>query len=200
MIYLDLDNTLIDTEQIRRWEAHIAGRYGISVMTYFECADLVWIRDRTFSFEHVYDELHEYYPDLPQTIIGDLYRLLAIPRFMSGAPYFLERFRKQDLILVTSGDAEFQRIKIKTHSIEPYVREIHINNDKTKVITLESPPVFFVDDAPRHIEAVGRAHPSVICIRVHEPPSWEVQQDTLHPHIYVESLFGAMQYIERSQK
>lgn len=197
-IYIDLDNTCIDTEKIRRMEARVACRYGIPLMTYFECTDLAGISDPgSFSYERIYEMLQQYYPDVPRTIISDLYRVLSIPFFMSGAIQFLRRFRKQDLVLVTSGDPEFQHIKIKTHRITDYVREIHITDDKAAVITRESTPVFFVDDAPRHIEAVGRAHPAVTCIRVHEPALWEVQQETAHPHVYAESLFDAAEYIER---
>ena len=195
-IYFDLDNTCIDTEMIRRMEARVALRYGIPMRTYFECGNLALMRDRTtFSFECVYDLLHEYYPDLPRTIIRELYRVLAVRCFMPGALQFLGRFRKEDLVLVTSGDPVFQRIKIETHLLSHYTREIHIVNDKTICIRPESLPVFFMDDAPRHIEAVGRAHPWVTCIRVHEPPSWEIQQETTHPHIYVESLWDAALYI-----
>lgn len=198
IIYIDLDNTCIDTEKIRRTEARVAQRYGIPIMTYFECTDLAGISDpATFSYERIYEMLQRYYPDLSHAIISDLYWTLKMQCFMPGAIQFLKRFRKQDLVLVTSGTPAFQRIKIETHRITDYVRDIHITNDKTAVITQESPPVFFVDDAPRHIETVGRAHPAVICIRVHEPPSWEVQQETSHPHVYIKSLWDAATYIER---
>jgi FMN phosphatase YigB (HAD superfamily) len=197
-IYLDLDNTLIDTEKIRRIEARVAGRYGIQLMTYLECADLTCIQDpAVFTYERVYDILREYYLDLPRSLISDLYQVLKIRCFTSYAFHFLSKFRKQDLVLVSSGDPAFQRMKIETHRIADYVREIHIVNEKASVITRESPPVFFVDDAPRHIEAVGRAHPWITCIRVHEPPSWEVQQEIAHPHVYIESLFDVAEYIKR---
>lgn len=198
IIYIDLDNTCIDTEKIRQLEARVAGRYGIPLMTYFECTDLVGISNpASFSYERIYDILREYYPNLSHTIIVDLYRVLKMQCFMPGAIQFLRRFRKQDLVLVTSGNPQFQRIKIETHRISSYVRDIYIVNDKAAVITSESPPVFFVDDAPRHIEAVGRVHPAITCIRVHEPALWEVQQETAHPHVYAESLFDAAEYIER---
>ena len=200
-IYLDLDNTCIDTEKIRRMESRVAERYGIPPLMYLECADLACIRDPgVFSYERVYDMLREYYADLPRTIIFDLYTVLRMQWFMPYATHFLSKFSKKDIVLVTSGDSAFQRMKIETHRIADYVREIHITNDKTAVITQESPPVFFVDDAPRHIEAVGRAHPWVTCIRVHEPPLWEVQQETAHPHVYLESLYYVGEYIERIRR
>lgn len=207
MICIDLDCTLIDAEKRYRDEMIVAAEYGILKKKYVAAVNELYRQyGRTFyCFELLYEFLLKAKPGLSRKIIDDLNALLDKNYFFSDSEFFLSSFKPQQLTLVTTGNQHFQFRKIATHGLRRYINYIWVITDKALAISGElivasrsgiKEPFFFIDDAPREIEAVKKAYPEVTCIQVRKPASWETQRETEYYDVYLPNLEMTTHYIK----
>lgn len=201
-IFCDLDCTLIDSEQRYEDEKRIAEGLGVSRDTYeWAVGELYNQFDVAgYTFERLYEIIRERVPGVPSCLAEELASLLDRNYFFPDALLFFGEFHRQDLIIVTSGVSAFQLRKIETHGLKTRARAIVITGNKAEVLgeyKTGGRIHFFLDDAPREIEAVKRVHPDVICIQVRQPASWESQKTTALADAYLPDLAAAAEYIKR---
>ena len=143
---------------------------------------------------------------MPWEITRDLNALLDKNYFFPDSEEFLSSFNPQQLVLITSGNQDFQWRKIDAHDLTKYIKFVWVITNKALAVSGElvsalragiKEPFFFIDDAPREIEAVKKAHPEVICIQVREPASWETQRETEFYDVHFpQGLLPARDYIQ----
>ena len=207
MIGVDLDCTLIDSEQRYKDEVKAAEGYGILQEEYIAAVEKLYQRHGTaaYRFELLYKILTEVSPGLSRQIIEDLNALLDKNYFFPDSKEFLTSFRREQLVLITSGNADFQARKIAAHGLKTYVNCIWVISDKALAVGAEivsaakagiQEPFFFISVAPREIEAVRIAHPEVTCIQVRTPASWETQRSTEYFDVHLPDLLAARDYIK----
>lgn len=174
-IYIDLDNTLIDTARLIEENIRIFAEYGGTPELYMQANIACIERWNMFNFERFYEVLKESLPDLPIEYRERIRTLSNREIWFDDAVDFLDFFGPDNLVLVTQGDETLQRPKIIAHNLEHYFgrMEILAGKDKSTVIDPSYDPTFFIDDAPAVIDEVKRAHPSVFCIQVRKPPPWQ---------------------------
>lgn len=201
-IFCDLDCTLIDSEQRYQDEKQIAVRFGVSPDIYEWSVGELYGRFgfAGYTFERLYGIILERVPRVPCRLAEELASLLVRNYFFPDALLFLEQFHRENLVLVTSGVPEFQLKKIETHDLGALMGIIVVSDSKAETVgehKLDGKTHFFLDDAPREIEAVKRVHPDVVCIRVRTPASWESQKTTALADAYLPDLAVAAEYIKR---
>lgn len=208
MICIDLDCTLIDSEKLYQDEKVVAVRYGISAKKYVAAVNRLYQQCRaSYSFELLYEFLSKIKPGLSRKIVDDLNALLDKNYFFPDSKFFLSSFTPQQLALITTGSPHFQFRKIAAHGLKRYINFIWVVSDKALPISGElvsatrmgiKEPLFFIDDAPREIETVKKAHPEVICIQVREPALWETQRETDFYDVHLPNLEAVTHYIKAS--
>lgn len=203
MICVDLDCTLIDSERRYGDEMVIAAEYGISEEEYVTAVDTLYRHHGTagYSFELLYEILAEQSPVLPWKITKDLNALLDRIYLFPDSELFLSSFKPEQLSIITTGNHEFQSRKIAAHNLKKWANYVWITPHKARAVAAESifgagGNIFFIDDAPREIEAVKRARPEVICIQVRTPALWEIQRKTEFYDVHLPDLEAVTHYIK----
>lgn len=181
MIYADLDQTLINSERRFRDEIEVALDHGISEAEYTKAGKDILERDGSwaYSFRSLFQALKEKNPRLSPSILNDLEKLLHGNYFFPDTLEFLKQFSPSELIIVTRGTPEFQWPKIEAHKLTRYVGEVRITKgDKSEVMFEgDSYRKFLIDDSSKVIDEVKSAKPSVFCIQVRKPGSWDSRQE-----------------------
>jgi len=208
MICVDLDCTLIKSEQRYKDELEVAKKYGISAKKYAAAVEKLYQRYgiAAYRFELLYRILTEVSPGLSRQIIEDLNALLDKNYFFPDSEEFLAAFEPKQLVLITSGNFEFQFRKIVAHGLKKYINFIWVISNKALAVGAEiisaakagiQEPFFFIDDAPREIEAVKKAYPEeVVCIQVRTPAPWETQRSTEYFDVHLPDLEAVTHYIK----
>lgn len=197
MIYVDLDNTLIDSVKRLRGEMEVAARYGFDEILFWKAVDLAFAKHGVSNFGHdaLFEACRTIKPGLGESILADWEKVIMTPHLFSDALIFLNRFPKEHLTLVTTGSHKFQRAKIATHNLEYYFSEIRIvPSPKCQHIDPVYPAVY-VDDSPREIDVMKSLYPKVFCILVRQPAPWEKQKVSSYADVYCADLISAMEHI-----
>ena len=198
-IFVDLDCTLIDSERRYEDEKRVAENFGVPRAIYEWAVDELYKRYEvgSYSFPLLCEIIRPRMLNFPEELHLRLASLLSCNYFFSDALDFLARFSQEELVLVTSGNQEFQQKKIQTHELAKYFGRIFVARNKAQVIGEEKAGTdFFIDDAPREIEKVKLAHPDVFCVQVRTPASWESQKYTSRADARLSDLISAAEYIK----
>lgn len=206
LIYLDLDNTLIDSARRYEEEQEVAERHGVPRAEYIRAVETLYARHGTASycFPLLFSIIREARPDAPEALLRELEALLNKQYFFPDTLAFLARFPREELIVVTEGRFEFQWPKAAAHNLLAHVREVRISHVKKKSEMVEERgqdlpagrQAFFLDDAARHIDEVKRVHPGVVCIQVRSAAPWEKKQNALLADAMCASLAEAADFIK----
>src|SRR3989344_7660128 len=198
-IYLDLDNTLIDSVRRYEDEQETAERHGVPRAEYVRAVETLYARHGTASycFPLLFSIIRETRPDAPEELLRELEALLAKHYFFPDTLAFLSRFSREELVVVTEGRIEFQWPKAAAHNLLEHVREVRISHTKKKSEMFEErgqdPPAgrqaFFLDDA-------ARRHPGIVCIQVRPAAPWEKKQNALLAAAVCASLAEAADFID----
>ena len=116
MIYIDLDNTLIDSVGRLENEKQVAARFGISERDYDWAVRQTGVN---FSYEKLYQTCRLVTRGLSPDVITEWEETLQKPRLFSDTKPFLARFPKEKLILITStsGTPKLQQTKIEANGL-----------------------------------------------------------------------------------
>lgn len=198
MIYVDLDNTLIDSMRRLELEMNVAEKYGISRENFKKAIEESFEKHGISRFGHqgLYKTCRELKPDLSSDIISAWGKVLESQMFFSDSLFFLGQFPKEELTLLTTGNPDFQRKKIAVHGLEGSFGAIKIvASPKCGHIEPPSPLSFFVDDSPREIDAMKLLYPHMCCIQVREPALWEKQKISLRADVHCRTLDETLRFI-----
>ncbi len=191
MLYLDLDNTIIDTVRRLDKEKELAGKYGLTAEEYMNAIHLVNERHGIgeFTLRKLFSVCNEIHPGLPEELFAEWAEFENVQIFFPDALEFVNAFRAKDLTLLTAGNHDMQNKKIDVHNLRPYFHEILIL-PSPKAINIDPPPLnsYYIDDAPREIDAMKKLFPHVMCILVREPPPWEKVSVSKYADVYCKDL------------
>ena len=182
MIYVDLDNTLIDSVGRYHKELAAAERYGISHDEYWLLYDVMNRRHGigSFGYELFFQVIQDHMPGVSDTLLAEWRAILETQHPFPDTYEFLSSFRRDELILLTTGNPTQQRKKVQVHSFESYFSDIRIVGSP-KCRHIEPPDgAIYIDDSPREIDEMKTVHPHVHCIIVRETPPWERRQAVSH--------------------
>lgn len=202
-IYIDLDNTLIDSVRRHQDEFKIAEQHGISPEEYKAAAEVLYAKQGNrvvYSFDLLFPVLQERNPCLSSEILRDLERLFERTYFFPDTEEFLAQFPPDEMFILTEGVRDFQLAKIYAHKLEKRVGRVIVidaGNSKAGAILSGNIPTFFIDDAPRHIAAVKQAHPAVFCIQARTLAPWERAGKHAGADICCPTLREAAEYIRQ---
>lgn len=121
MIYVDMDHTLIDSQRRFALEMAAAMRRGVTEAQYFEAIDVIFRVHGIgkFCYELLREELAKLCPTLTKDVLGEWEEILTIPMLLPHVEWFLGRFPRKDLTLLTTGNPVFQQKKIDVHGLAP---------------------------------------------------------------------------------
>lgn len=191
MLYLDLDNTLIDTVKRLDFEKEVSEKYGLTGDKYLNAIDVVNERNGVgnFTIRKLFDVCREMKPDFPEEALREWMDFENRQIFFPDALDFIASFKKDELTLITAGDKNMQGKKIAVHNIEPLFSKILIV-PSPKAQNIDPPPrgTIYIDDAPREIDAMKERFPYVTCVLVREPPPWEKVTISKYADMYCKDL------------
>lgn len=198
MIYVDLDNTLIDSVYRQALDIEIAVRYGLSKDDFYLAEQMVLERCglSDFGYDKLFQACKEIKPDLDEKLHEDWVANAKTQIFFPDTLRFLGLFQKEELTLLTTGNINFQSPKIDVHGLTKFFSEIKIvASPKSHHI---SPPTssVFIDDSPREIDAMKERFPYVFCILIRSIAPWEKQKTSLRADIHCPNLLDAVKYIK----
>lgn len=182
-IFLDLDYVLFDTASYKRAVYDALEKAGISGEIYLETLGSSFDGPSADSKRLYIPQEHELrikkkLPSFKQGSLLKIHKQLLSrkARFLyPEVPSFLESASKFELILVSYGNEQFQRQKIKSLGIRGYFSCVFITQDPTKVaplVNIATERGLFFDDKPEVLDAVHRVFPSILPVKVvrSDPP------------------------------
>ncbi len=173
-IILDFDDTIFNTHNLMRDVCAVFSDLGFQEEqfwgAYAECKE----KAGDFNPEIIINLLNEIKPfdeikakKKINSILGNS-KDFVYPDFFS----FAKNFNKKDLILLSFGEANFQRTKIKNSGVSPFFSEIIITQ-KNKTENLEplckkysEEKIFFIDDKTKQIDEVKKIFPQIISVKM----------------------------------
>lgn len=185
IIFIDFDDVLFNTKLFKRKLIKVFLANGISRKDFFESYyDYPFKTKKGLKKYDPWQQikaLKEKYNLEEKKIIKDLENLLRNSKefLFFDSKYFLKKFDKDFLILLSYGDNKFQEEKVKGSGLAKYFFKIIINDkDKAKLIKRflvshppadgagKKDPIFLLEDFPIHIDAVKKRLPYIKIIRI----------------------------------
>ncbi|MDP3963524.1 MAG: hypothetical protein Q8Q39_03440 [bacterium] len=200
MIYCDLDNVLIDSLRLAKRQQDATEALGVPQALYEETARIVMKEFGYYSPQNHHAVLARH------LTIGEAFVHKIIECAEEGGIVFpdvhdfLFNFDRSILAILTSGDPEFQMLKIQANDLDAYFSRIHVTiGHKADSLDAPSNEDFFLDDAPREIEKMKLRHPQMFCIQLRQPPFWETQKTTTYADARAIDLLEAAEIIRRQR-
>jgi FMN phosphatase YigB (HAD superfamily) len=177
-IFLDFDGVIFNTELFKKRLAAIFPRNGVSQKDFKASYRRIKKKELSYSpFNHIKYLANNKEID-SKKISSDLRKLLINlkPFVFDEAKKFLKRFSKNDLYLISYGDLDFQRKKIRNSQISNFFKRIVITDaDKGKIIKniakkdkfKKEEAVIFIDDKAKHIKEARQRN--VITFQITRP-------------------------------
>ena len=197
-IYLDLDNTAMDSRRVYDHIVTVISEHGFSreqCEEHFRAIKENW---GAYSPAHHVELLARRQQPLDESFLQKIFAFIdrGDMLFPDTLP-FLKEFAKEEVIILTLGHQDHQMKKIATHGLKQFVSDIIITlDDKSSRISKANVDlIFFLDDAPREIEAMKKAHPEIFCIQVRTVASWEIQRSTAYADAHAATLTEAAHFI-----
>lgn len=173
-IILDFDDTIFNTHKLMHDVSAIFERVGFRKKDFFEAYRKCKEKAGDFNPEIIIDLLNEVKlfdkTEAKKKIDSILNNSkdFVYPDFFS----FAGSFNKKDLILLSFGEVNFQKIKIKNSGVNSFFNKvIIIQKNKTKELKpiCEKYPeekMFFIDDKGEQIDEIKKVFPQLIAVRM----------------------------------
>ncbi len=201
-ILVDLDNTLIDSVKRLELEMGVAVKFGVNAEGYWKAVDIAFAKYGISGFSHraLFEGCRAIKPDFSAESLFEWRKVLEVELFFPDSIIFLKNLGKDGMTLLTTGNPDFQWIKIRNHQLEQYFCGIKIVNSP-KAENIDRPPKgsFFIDDSPREIDAMKQRYPHVLCIQVRTPAPWEKQKHSGCKDAHFRDLLGAYAFIRENE-
>ena len=110
MIYVDLDNTLIDSVKRLLGEMSAASKYGLNEQNFHKAVLTAFKNGGVSNFGHkaLFKACREILPSLSEKLLDDWREIVNAPHIFPDAMQFLNSFPSSNLTLLTTGNREFQ--------------------------------------------------------------------------------------------
>ena len=203
-IFFDLDQAQIEVEHRVQLEIEAAARYGMSQQTFMEGRGLAVKEGISFfNYKKLFEHCARVKPDLDQAIIEEWYDIIRMKRIFPDTIPALELVPIKRRVMLTTGDPEFQNIKIDPNGLRDYFSQILIvPTPKCDSLADEDipPGAAFADDSPREIDAMKLRHPKVFSVQVRNPAPWEHQKISEYKDAHAEDLYAAVFLIQNKHR
>ncbi len=174
-IFIDFDDVLFNTKDFKKDLINIFIDNGVSEQQFIE--ESYWdgrynLKEQIISLEQKYKidgqklrkELKYFFEDLSKYVFKDV-----LP--------FVQKFKKENLFVISYGDKKIQTEKIRQAGIASYFQEIIITHNKVEAINkilnerknIVKEKLYFLDDRTQYIMEVKKSLPKIITILITRP-------------------------------
>lgn len=171
-IFIDFDDVLLNTNGLKKALALAFEKKGVSQDFFIETYKKSKIKKRLFKIYHPEKHLMlmAEKSNLSYTIFNKIFWnvIKKSKRFIfNDAKYFLAKFKKDELFLISFGANKYQREKIDNSGLQKYFKKIIMaNNAKAEIIKLfckknNPEEIYFIDDRIKFIQGVKMTVPQV---------------------------------------
>jgi len=177
-IVLDFDDTIFNTHQMMGELVKISERAGFTKegfwAAYQKCKDKLGDLDVKILVDFLYQDFVSKTPLFGKEEAGrEMNLVLAGTNDFVYSDFFdfVKNFHKSDLILLSFGTTDFQKIKIKNSGIMEYFDEIIITSgskakDIGEIQKKHDETLIFIDDKTSHIDEVKKCFPRIVAIKM----------------------------------
>ena len=195
-IILDFDDTIFNTHKLMHNVAAVFERADFTKKDFFEAYQKCKEKVGDFNPEIIIGLLNEIKPfdkteaEKKINSILDNSKDFVYPDFFS----FARSFNKKDLILLSFGEAGFQRTKIKNSRVNPFFSKIIITQkNKTKEIEpiyeeYSEEKIFFIDDKAEQIDEVKKIFPQLVAVKMERVQGGHINTKSKLVNYVVEDL------------
>lgn len=152
-IYIDFDGTLFDTDKYMSDSVRLLNEYGIDNVIFSNVKKDLFGDKNLFNLNVMIDFFIKKY-NIDIELKNKIDNLLKNSYLYSEVIDCLEQLINNgyELYLLTYGDDEFQKTKIKASNIEKYFKEVIITNKNKSELNLDYKNSIFIDNNPFVIE------------------------------------------------
>lgn len=182
-IIIDFDDTIFDTHKMMQELIGSFEKAGFTSDEFKEIYKKSKEKSGDFDQKTVIDLFGELRPFDKHQVAKELADLLersedfVYPDFYK----FADGFLRKELILLSFGSTEYQKIKIENSGIKNYFDKVYVTN-KDKVFNLEhiyrkyaSDAIVFIDDKAEEIDRVKEKFPDVVALKMERPRGGHVK-------------------------
>lgn len=179
MIYVDFDMTLYDTESFVADICKIFHRCGVPIDIAYEAKEKAVATETMLYFDYTFERHIAAIQTLGyvvenEKVLVELQKLLTDRYLFPGAIDFLESLKKMGhtVVLITAGNAGFQREKVHGSKIDLYVnQEVYIPGGKDVYVKerMTNEKTFFINDNGKENVLVKKNNPEVVVITKMNP-------------------------------
>ncbi len=168
-IFLDFDETLLSNVDAHNWIVESLTQYGITEDMWTQTYALVKKESG------VYD-MYRHYELLNERANKQLNAVEHYKEYVSSTSWFLfpdsvaflEKYKENTIIILSYGEQEFQRGRIKHSGIEEYTQDVIVTSgrksDAIKDVVYRD--AIFIDDKIEHLDDMKKYHPDIETILI----------------------------------
>lgn len=213
-IFIDFDDVLFDAKKFRKDLKKIFLKNGVKrdqfEDTYYTFEKKGWETGRYYYPKDQIRRLKKDFKVNTQKLEKEIFRLLLDLRkyLFFDAGWFLRKFSKKDLFLITYGHKKFQKDKIVGSMIGKYFKKIIISKENKlleivrvmRVWGLKKEGVIFIDDKPEHLKKIEKKAKSIKTIHMRRPQGRYSKDKCRHSDCEAKNLKQAYKIINSMQK
>lgn len=209
-IFIDFDDVLFNTRRFRIDFQKIFSQFGISddiyARNYYNYPPNSQKSPKTIYIleEHLKKISNSIYFDKP-ALKRKIQKLLGNTRkyVFSDVEPFLQNFSRQELFLISHGQQNFQRKKIKNTQLEKYFSAIKISSGQKSQeicpwIEKGKEKKFFLDDRVHYLQEVKKCMPEITTILIQRPQGRYQDQKNDYCDFTAKNLKEALKIIHNS--
>lgn len=209
-IFIDFDDVLFDTRSFKTNFQKIFLQFGITADIFAENY-YNYLPNKKNSSIRTYN-LEKHLEMIRRSIVFDKLKLKNnIQAFLkdvrkyvfSDVKPFFQKFSRKELILISHGDRNFQRKKIKNTQLEKYFLAIRISNGQKSreifpLIKKMKEKKFFLDDRVHYLEEVKKCFPEITTILIQRPEGRYQDQKNKYCDFTAKNLKAVLKIIHNS--
>lgn len=165
--YLDLDHTMLDTNQFHKARYQMLERYGI---TKEEQKDMelyiTQIEKKLINLDYLCTKLCEKHNISIEEVLTELHRIVdnCSIYLYDDTIEFLEYLKSKGnkVYVLTWGDRELQEQKVSGSGIRKYMDEVIVTEELKYQIDIDYENGIFIDDNPRDLEGLYKNNPKEV--------------------------------------
>ena len=181
-IVLDFDDCIFNTYQFFQELLGIFKRVGFTEKEFFDNHRRTKEKNGYFNLEMIIEFLYQTKRFNKEKIKEEIRSFMdKSGKFVySDFAGFAGNFGKENLILLSYGDANFQKEKIEKSGIASFFKEIIITRDKAKSFKTifqkyNAEKIFFIDDKADQVNQIKKYFPQVVAIKIERPQGKHIE-------------------------
>lgn len=165
-LYIDFDGTLFDTDRLFKDFIRVCNSYGVTDDMFYEAQQYFLNKNKLFNIEPVIKYLVEEY-NIIDSIYSDIDLLFNDSYLFEDVLDSLKELLAQghELYMLTYGNFEFQKRKIKGSKIADYFKDIIITEFNKSKLGLDRANIMIIDNNPKEICELYNSGYNVVRIR-----------------------------------